>query len=153
MRYLKNALLAVSLLSGSALAFNPLTDIQEKTVWTFGKTAEVGTAVKLGGGGNLDRGATTSSFLAGIAEYRFLALSYGGTRVNSNDATLTDTAKLGIRLGPILGWFKNAPTPEMSILKNLNIGPSFAMSLLSSPHQGTWFFDLNYQFGGSPSTP
>lgn len=133
-------------------AFNPVTDIRDHTVWTFGKAAEIGTAVKFAGGGELKSGETASSFLAGIAEYRFLALSYGGTRVNKSNADLIDTAKIGLRLNAFLDWFKNAPTPEMALLRNINIGPSVAMPLLSSPHVAVWLMDINYQFGsGAPA--
>lgn len=131
-----------------AFAWNPVTDIRDNVVWTFGKTAEIGTAIKLGGAGDLETGDTTTSFLAGIAEYRFLALSYGGTRINKDRAEMTDTCKVGIRLAPILGWFKNPPTPEMAMLKNINVGPSLAFPIFSNPHTATWFFDFNYEFNG-----
>lgn len=130
-----------------AHAFNPLTDLRENVVWTFGKTAEVGEAVKLCGAGDLKAGETATSMLAGIADYRFLSLSYGGTRTNRNDTNFTDTAKIGLRLNSFFGWFKNPPTPEMAFLQNINVGPSFAMSLFSSPHAGTLFLDVNYTFG------
>lgn len=135
-----------------AAAFNLVTDLRDNIQWTFGRQAEVGTAVKLFGAGDLKAGETATSLLAGVADYRWFTFSVGGTRVNQNDANFTDTAKLGLKLTDFLGWFKNPPTPEMAFLKNLNVGPSYAMSMFSSPHTGTLFLDINYQFGG-PATP
>lgn len=131
-----------------AFAFNPILDIRDNLVWTVGKAAEVGEAIKIGGGGDLKVGETSTSMLASIAQYRFLVFSYGGTRVNRNDENFTDTAKVGFRLNTFFGWFKNPPTPEMAWLQNVNVGPSYAMNLINSPHVGTFFIDLNYQFGG-----
>lgn len=132
-----------------AAAFNLIDDVREKLVWTVGQNAQIGTAVKLAGSGDLEVGETATSFLAGIAEYRFLVFSYGGTRVNRRDADFTDTAKVGFRLNTFFGLFKNPPTSEMAFLQNVNIGPSFAFNMISSPHTGTLFLDLNYEFGGS----
>lgn len=136
----------------SAFAWNPLTDIRENTIWTFGKTAEVGEAVKLFGAGNLEPGDTATSMLAGIADYRFLSLSYGGTRINQNDASFTDTAKLGFRLTSFFDLFKNSPTPAMEWMRDLNVGPSVAVPLISRSHPVAVFLDVNYVFGGNPFT-
>lgn len=150
-------LLIISLLvfvSSYTFAFNPIVDVRDNLIWTAGKSAEIGEAIKVGGGGDLAVGETSTSFLASIAEYRFLVFSYGGTRTNRNDANFTDTAKIGFRLNSFFGLFKNPPTQEMSFLQNVNIGPSYAMNLLSSPHVGTFFIDLNYTFGhaSNPAT-
>lgn len=135
----------------NAFAFNPVTDIRDNLIWEFGKTAEVGTAVKLAGAGDLKSGETATSMLAGIADYRFLSLAYGGTRVNKADQNFTDTAKIGLRLTSFFDLFKNPPTPEMAWLRNLNVGPSYTMSLFNSPHAGTLFLDINYVWGSSAS--
>jgi hypothetical protein len=136
-----------------AAAFNPITDFRENVQWTFGKAAEVGTAVKLAGSGDMKPGDTSTSILAGIADYRWFSFSVGGTRVNQSNADFTDTAKLGLKLTSFFDWFKNPPTPEMSFLRNLNIGPSYAVSMFSSPHGGTLFLDINYRFGGTTALP
>lgn len=149
---MKKLLFALCLsLSARVYAWNPITDVRDNVVWTFGKTAEVGEAVKIAGGGDLANGETTTSVLAGIADYRWFCLSYGGTRVNHTDQNFTDTAKVGIRLNAFFNWFKNPTTPEMEFLKNLNVGPSYSMSLFSSPHVGTLFLDINYRFGSAPA--
>jgi hypothetical protein len=132
-----------------AFAWNPVTDVRENVKWTFGKAAEIGTAVKLAGPGELKAGQTATSVLAGVADYRWFSFSIGGTRVNQNDANFTDTAKIGLRLNSFFDWFTNPVTPEMAFLKNLNVGPSYAMSMFSEPHVGTLFLDINYRFGGS----
>jgi hypothetical protein len=136
-----------------AAAFNPITDFKENVQWTFGKAAEVGTAVKLAGAGDMKPGDTSTSILAGIADYRWFSFAVGGTRVNQSDANFTDTAKLGLKLTSFFDWFKNPPTPEMAFLRNLNVGPSYAISMFSSPHAGTLFLDVNYRFGGSSAPP
>lgn len=132
-----------------AMAWNPITDITEQTIWRFGKSAEIGTAVKLtGSDGEMKDGETATSMLADIADYRFLSLSFGGTQVNKAGTTMTDTLKIGFRLTSFFDLFKNPTTPEMAFMKNINLGPSFAMSLFNSPHVGTLLFDLNYRWGG-----
>jgi hypothetical protein len=148
-------LLAVLLLwpNRPVFAWNPLTDVRDNLIWTFGKTAEVGEAVKLCGAGDLKPGETATSMLAGIADYRFLSFSYGGTRVNKADTNFTDTAKIGLRLTSFFDLFKNPPTAEMAWMRNLNIGPSYAMSLFNSPHAGTLFLDINFTFGKATPTP
>lgn len=133
-------------LSSTAFAWNPVTDVRENWVWTLGKTAEVGTAVKITGAGDLKPGETALSMLAGVADYQFLTFSYGGTRINKSNENFTDTAKIGIRLTKFFDWFKNGPTEEMAWMRNLNVGPSFSMPLLSEPHAGTLFLDINYRF-------
>ena len=116
----------------NAFAWNPITDVRDNLQWTFGQKAEVGEAVKLAGAGDLDRGDTATSFLAGIADYRFLTFSYGGIRVNRNDAIVTDTFKTGFRLTSFFDLFKNQPTPEMTFMRNLNIGPALSMPVIAS---------------------
>jgi len=138
---LTKALLVVGLLSGNALAFNLISDVEQHTTFPIGQTASAGTAV------NLKTGALSASFLAEVANYRMLSLWYGGTYVNTADANLTDTAKIGINIGYFLTGFANKPP---AILTNLVIGPSYAMSLISTPRVGTPFFDINYKFGGTP---
>jgi len=138
---LTKALLVVGLLSGNALAFNLISDVEQQTTFPIGQTASAGTAV------NLKTGALSASFLAEVANYRMLSLWYGGTYVNTADANLTDTAKIGINIGYFLTGFANKPP---AILTNLVIGPSYAMSLISTPRVGTPFFDINYKFGGTP---
>lgn len=143
-------LLSLLFFSGSAAyCWNPITDIRENVIWTFGQQAEVGTAVKLAGNGDLEVGETATSVLAGIADYRFLSIAYGGTRVNRSDANFTDTGKIGLRMTSFFDLFKHPPTPEMAWMRNLNIGPSYAISLFNSPHAGTLFLDVNFVFGGS----
>jgi hypothetical protein len=139
--------------SAPSFAWNPLEDLRTETIWTFGKKAEVGEAFKLAGSGDLKTGETTTSVLAGIADYRFLSLSYGGTRINQSNKDFTDTLKVGFRLNSFLDWFQNPLTPEMAFLRNVNIGPSFAMSVFGSPRVGTLFLDINYSFGEKAANP
>lgn len=134
-------------------AWNPLTDVRDNLQWTFGKKVEAGLAVKLAGAGDLERGDTATSALAGIFDYRFLAFSYGGIRVNKNDANVTDTAKLGYKVTSFFDWFKNPPTPEMAWMRNLNIGPALSMPIIARKHPVTLFLDINYQFGGTAPSP
>jgi hypothetical protein len=128
-------------------AFNPITDFRDNLQWTFGQSAEVGEALKLWGDGDLENGETTSSLLASIAQYRFMVFSYGGTRTNKNDANFTDTAKFGFRLTSFFDLFKNPPTAEMAWMRDLNIGPSIAVPLISKDHPVALFLDINFQFG------
>lgn len=141
-------IIALTLLSGTAFAFNPVTDVRDNLKWTLGKTAEAGTAIKLAGAGDLDNGDTTTSVLAGVFDYRWFTFSYGGTKINRANQDFTDTAKIGLRLTSFFDFFKNPPTPEMGFLRNVNIGPSFASPIFSSNRAGTLFLDFNYQFGG-----
>lgn len=156
MKHIKSlvALLLIGVLQLSCIpaqAFNPVTDFQGNWVWTLGKQAEVGTAIKLWGDGDLDNGDTTTSLLAGIGEYRALVASYGVTRTDKAGANPTDTFKLGLKATYFFDWFKNPPTAEMAWMRNINAGPSIAMPLIGKNHPVALFFDLNYQFGG-PST-
>lgn len=136
-----------------AFAWNPITDVRDNLQWTFGKKAELGIAVKLAGAGDLDKGDTATSALAGIADYRFLAFSYGGIVVNKGSGEKTDTFKIGLRATSFFDWFKNAPTPEMAFMRNLNLGPALSMPVIARSHPVALFFDVNYQFGGSPPLP
>ena len=123
-----------------AFAWNPITDIQQNTTFPIGQAASAGTAV------NLRNGDLAASALAQLVNYRMFSGWYGGTFVNKTDASMTDTAKIGINLGYFLASFANNPP---LILQNLVVGPSFAMSLISTPRVGTPFFDVNYKFGGA----
>lgn len=143
---------ALGLLSSAcpkAHAFNPLMDVRDNLVWTFGKKVEIGEAVKLAGAGNLDAGDTATSALAGIADYRFMTLSYGGIKVNRQDAQVTDTFKLGLRLTSFFDLFKNPPTAEMAFMRDLNVGPALSCPVIARSHPVTLFLDLNYTFGTS----
>lgn len=138
------ALLATLFGIKQAFAFNLIQDVEEQTTFPIGQAASAGTAV------NLRDGTLAASFLGEIANYRMLSAWYGGTYVNSNNNSLTDTAKIGLNLGYFLTGFVNKPP---AILTNLVIGPSFAMSLISTPRKGTPFLDINYRFGGSTALP
>ncbi len=127
-----------------AQAFNLIKDVEQQTTFPIGQAASAGTAV------NLRNGTLAASFLGEIANYRMLSLWYGGTYVNARDNSLTDTAKVGLNLGYFFGSFTNKPP---ALLMNLVIGPSFAMSLISTPRVGTPFFDVNYRFGGTTALP
>lgn len=138
---------ALMLLCPSLYAFNPITDVRDNWKWTFGEQAEAGTAIKLWGGSDIDAGRTASSFLAGIADYRFLKFSYGAIRDNISGANLGDTFKVGVKLSGFFDWFKNPPTESMSFLKNFNIGPAYSIPVFTAPHAGILFIDFNYVFG------
>lgn len=125
-------------------AFNLVTDVEEQTTFPIGQAASAGTAV------NLRDGTLAASFLGEIANYRMLSAWYGGTYVNAGDKSLTDTAKIGLNLGYFLTGFVNKPP---ALLSNLVVGPSFAMSLISTPRKGTPFLDINYRFGGTTALP
>lgn len=146
---MKQALIAVTAFAVSLLAacnghaFNLITDVEQQTQWTVGQQASAGTAI------NLRNGELAASALAGIASYRMFSIWYGGTFVNSSDHSMTDTAKVGLNLGYFLKNFTNQPP---ALISNLVIGPSFAMSLISTPRVGTPFFDVNYSFGGGSSS-
>lgn len=134
-----------------AFAWNPVTDVRDNLKWTFGQKAEAGIAVKIGGAGDLERGDTATSMLAGIADYRFLAFSYGGIRVNTNDAKVTDSFKVGYKITSFFDLFKNPPTPEMAWMRNVNFGPVMSMPVIARKHPITWFLEANYSFGGTPT--
>lgn len=123
-------------------AVNPLKDFLENTTFPIGEAASVGTAV------NLRNGETSTSVLAEVMDYRMFAFSWGGTRVNTNDANFTDTGKVGLKLAWVFSQFSNSLPASASFLQNINLGPSVAMNLLSNPHVVTPFFDVNYTFGG-----
>lgn len=144
-------IIVVMFVSSACWAWNPVTDLRENVVWTFGKTAEMGTAMKIAGAGDLKSTELANSALMGIADYRFLTLSYGGTIIDRDGTQFTDTAKIGFRLNKFFDWFKNPITPEMEFLRNINIGPSFAMPLFTEPHAGALFVDFNYRFGSAGS--
>lgn len=127
--------IALSVLSVKAQAFNLWQDIEQNTQWTLGNTASAGTAI------NLRSGDLSASALASISSYRMVSIWYGGTLINGN---MTDTLKVGLNLSYFLKDFTNQP-PDL--IKNLVIGPSFAMSVISTPRVGTPFIDLNYKFG------
>ena len=144
---MKNALFTafmLSVLCNPAQAFNLIKDIEQQTTFPIGQAASAGTAI------NLKTGALAASFLGEISNYRMFSLWYGGTYANANDNSLTDTAKIGINLGYFLTGFVNQPP---LILRNLVVGPSFAMSLISTPRVGTPFFDVNLRFGGDTALP
>lgn len=146
---MKKQLLLIALLFSiwplrPAAAFNLWTDIEQNTTFPIGQAASAGTAI------NLRDGTLAASFLAEAVNYRMLSGWYGGTYVNSDQRSLTDTAKIGLNLGYFLSGFVNKPP---LILTNLVIGPSIAMSLISTPRKGTPFFDVNYRFGGTTALP
>ena len=145
------ALLAVFsvFLASPGYCWNPVTDLRDNLVWTFGKSAEAGVAVKLAGAGNLENGDTATSALAGIADYRFLTFSYGGIMTNTNDSKTTDTFKVGLRVTKFFDLFTNKPTAEMEWMRNINIGPALSSPVFARSHPVTLFFDINYSFGGS----
>lgn len=138
---------------GFAYAWNPLIDLRDNLQWTFGKKAETGIAVKIGGAGDLEKGDTATSALAGIFDYHFLSAAYGGIKVNKNDAKVTDSFKIGLQLTSFFDLFKNPPTAEMAFMRNINVGPVMSMPVISRSHPVTWFLEGNYAFGGSKVVP
>lgn len=134
-------------LAMSAHAFNLLTDIQQQTQWTLGSAVDAGTAVVLrkADAYNAVGGQYVGSALASIANYRMVSVSAGGTFFPQGDGTLkaVDTAKVGLNLSYIFSGFLNQPP---AILKNLVVGPSVAMSMVSTPHVLVPLIDINYQF-------
>jgi hypothetical protein len=126
-----------------AAAFNPVKDVLQNTTFPIGQVASAGTAV------NLKNGETSTSMLAEVADYRMFALSWGGTRVNQNDANFTDTLKIGFKLNWLISQFTQPLPPTAAFLKNINVGPSIASPVLSGPRQVNYFFDINYTFGGN----
>ena len=137
-------LLVIALLSRNAFAFNVITDIEQNTTFPIGQAASAGTAI------NLRNGDLAASALAEVSNYRMFSAWYGGTMVNPSNGKMTDTAKIGLNIGYFLSGFTNRPP---MLLTNLVIGPSFAMSLISTPRVGTPFFDVNYRFGGTTALP
>jgi len=139
MRLIKVAI-ALSVLSGNALASNLLTDIQKETTFPIGQTAAAGMAV------NLKDGSLSDSALAELVNYRMFSGWYGGTQIKPSDGKMTDTAKIGLNVGYFLTGFINQPP---LILRNLVVGPSVACSLISTPRTATYLFDFNFRFGGT----
>lgn len=139
-------LLIAALLAGPrwAFAFNLWTDIQQQTTFPIGQAASAGTAV------NLKTGNLSASALAELSNYRMFSLWYGGTMIDPANGQLTDTAKVGINVGYFLTGFVNEPP---LILRNLVVGPSIAMSLISTPRVVTYLFDANYKFGYDTALP
>jgi hypothetical protein len=124
-----------------AFAWNPVNDVLQNTTFPIGQVAEAGTAV------NLKDGSTATSMLAGIADYRMFALSYGATRDNTSGANFGDTLKLGFKINWLLKQFTQPLPPSAQFLQNINIGPSIASNVMFGPRQINYFFDINYQFG------
>ena len=140
--------LAVFLMCGTSHAYNLITDIENNMTFPVGQVAQAGTAI------NLRNGQTSTSMLAQVAVYRnMLALSYGGTRVNQSDAQFTDTAKVGLNLSWVFSKFTNPLPAQAQFLKNINVGPSYAINLISSPRVGTPFMDISYVFGSGGTAP
>lgn len=131
-----------------AEAFNLVTDVRDNLTWTFGQAAQAGE------GYNFSAKQWDASALAEIAEYRFLAFSYGGTQIDPNSSKATDTFKVGLLSNFFFDLFKNPTTPQMAWMKNVNIGPSYAIPVFSGAtgHKGTFLVDINYKFGGT-TTP
>ena len=142
--------LSLLLLGTQAFAWNPVTDIRNNVVWTFGKAAD--------GGSGYDFSAKKwrASALAEIVEYRFLAASYGATFFNERTPEAVDTFKVGLLSNFFFNLFINKPTPEMAWMQNLNVGPSYAIPVFSGEtgHKGVFLLDINYRFGGvsAPTT-
>ena len=136
--------LALVLCKSNAFSFNLWTDIQQQTTFPIGQAASAGTAV------NLRTGSLSASALAELANYRMLSGWYGGTMLNPSDGKMTDTAKIGLNVGYFLTGFVNQPP---LILRNLVVGPSIAMSLISTPRVATYLFDFNFRFGGDTALP
>lgn len=135
-------------------AFNLWDDIKTNTNWTLGKSASAGTAIALrkADAYGLNAGDVIPSVLASIVEYRPLSFWWGGNEIPGEDGhqKLIDTAKVGINLAYLFRGFANQP-PEL--IKNLVIGPSISMPLLTKPHVAVPFIDINYQFGAPPAAP
>lgn len=127
-----------------AFAFNPITDIRDNVVWTFGQSAQAGE------GYDFSAKKWDTSALAEIAEYRFLSLSYGATFLDANTQTPTDTIKMGFLSSFFFKMFTHQPTPQMQWMENLNVGPSFAIPVFSGQtgHKGVFLLDINYRFSG-----
>jgi hypothetical protein len=148
----KLLLLAGLLLIGPrwAMAFNPVTDVQDKLIWTLGEQASIGTAYKLAGGGPIGNGQRGDSIMFGIFDYRFLKESYGAISDPQNGQKVGDGLKTGLQLNYFLGWFKSPQTDAMKLLNNINIGPVYTVPLLTGPAPfkgGAFWLECNYQFG------
>ncbi len=148
---MKNLMLKIGLIftlcwvvGSPAQAFNLITDIEQQTTFPIGQAASAGTAV------NLKNGNLSASALAELSNYRMFSAWYGGTMLNPSDGKMTDTAKIGLNVGYFLTGFVNQPP---LILRNLVVGPSVAMSLISTPRVATYLFDFNFRFGGDTALP
>lgn len=141
-RYAAIFTLAIALCNAKAFAFNLWHDIQQETQWTLGDAVAAGTAI------DVRNGQYDASALAQISQYRFLSLWYGGTFIPQSDKTLKaiDTAKIGFNLSYLFTGFANKPP---AVLQHLVIGPSWVMPLFTTPHQGIFMVDINYQFGAT----
>ena len=138
------AIMAVCAGLQMAFAFNLWSDIKQQTTFPIGQAASAGTAV------NLKDGSLSASALAEMANYRMFSAWYGGTLLDPSKGGMTDTAKIGLNVGYFLTGFVNQPP---LILRNLVVGPSVAMSLISTPRVATYLFDFNFRFGGSTALP
>jgi hypothetical protein len=141
---MKKLLMLCLFIATPSLAFNLITDIEQQTTFPIGQAASAGTAV------NLRNGSLSVSALAELSNYRMISFWYGGTFVNPSDGSMTDTAKIGLNIGYFLTGFVNRPP---LLFQNIVVGPSFAMSIISTPRVGTPFFDINYRFGGTTALP
>jgi hypothetical protein len=143
------------LMTGSAQAFNPITDVQDNLKWTLGEEALLGTAYKIGGSGSFNIGQRGDSVMFGIFDYRFIKQSYGAISNPQNGEKVGDGLKTGLMLNYFLNWFKSPQTPAMALLSNVNIGPSITFPLFSEPkplkYPSIWL-EANYRFGPS-ATP
>jgi hypothetical protein len=158
MKFLWIAVVAGILAIGAtmqALAWNPVTDVQEKLVWTLGQEASLGTAYKVAGSGPVAIGKRGDSAMLGVFDYRFIKVSYGAIRDSESGEKVGDGLKTGLMLNYFLGWFKSPQTPTMQVLQNVNIGPAVSIPLFteSKPfkYPSIWI-EGNYKFGGG-STP
>lgn len=127
-----------------AMAWNPITDIKQNLVWTFGQAAQAGT------GYDFAAKRWRTSALAEVAQYRFLSFSYGATFFSERDPQAVDTFKMGILSSWFFSYFVHKPTAEMAWMQNLNIGPSYAIPVFSGQtgHKGVLLLDANFRFGG-----
>lgn len=138
------AIVVMGLLQSGAHAFNLWTDIEQQTTFPIGQSASAGTAV------NLKDGSLSASALAELVDYRMFSGWYGGTMIDPSNGKMTDTAKIGLNVGYFLTGFVNKPP---MILRNLVVGPSVAVSFISTPRKATYLFDCNYRFGGDTALP
>lgn len=133
-----------------AMAFNPVTDVQDNLKWTLGDQAAMGTAYKIGGSGEVKVGQRGDSVMFGIFDYRFIKESYGAIKNPNDGSKIGDGLKTGFMLNYFLGWFKSPQTPAMQLLNNINIGPTITIPLFSDSkpfqHPSVWL-EANFQFG------
>jgi len=132
------------MLAQPAHAWNPITDVRDNVVWTFGQSAQAGQ------GYDFAAKKWDTSALAEIAQYRFLSFSYGATFLDSDSTKATDTIKVGFLSSFFFKLFTNPTTPQMEWMKNLNIGPSYSLPVFSGStgHKGVVLLDINYRFSG-----